>query len=53
MNEFQDVSRDDDIDGGATVREDHTEGIGDCGIDETNEARKRWRWIRKVFTGKD
>jgi hypothetical protein len=50
MNEFQ---RDDDIDGGAALREDHTERIGDGGIDETNEARRRWRWIRKVFTGKD
>lgn len=53
MNEVQDVLRDDDIDDGATVREDHTERIGDGGIEETNEARKRWRWIRKVFTGKD
>ena len=49
LNEDQDVLRDD----GAVAREDHTEGIGDSGIDEANEARKRWRWIRKVFTGKD
>ena len=52
LNEVHDVSRDD----GAAVREDHTEVIGDGGIDETSdrlEARKRWRWIRKVFTGKD
>jgi hypothetical protein len=54
LNEVQDVSRDD----GAAVREDHMERIGDGGIDETLaseqfEARKRWRWIRKVFTGKD
>ena len=52
LNEAQDVSRDD----GAAVREDHTERIGDGGIDETSdqvEARRRWRWIRKVFTGKD
>jgi hypothetical protein len=50
LNGVQDASRDDE----AAVREDHTEGIG--GIDETSdqlEARKRWRWIRKVFTGKD
>ena len=48
----QDVSRDD----GSAVREDHTERIGHGGIDETSdqlEARKRWRWIRKVFTGKE
>jgi len=50
MNEVQDVSRDDGIDDGAALRE---ERVADGGIDETNNARKRWRWIRKVFTGKD
>ena len=50
----EDVSTDD----GAAVREDHIERLGDGGIDEDEtsdqlEARKRWRWIRKVFTGKD
>ena len=49
LNEVQDVSRVDV----AGVIEDHTERIVDSNIDETNEARKRWRWIRKVFTGKD
>jgi len=49
LNEVQDVSRVD----GAGVIEDHTERIGDSGINQTNEARKRWRWIGKVFTGKD
>ena len=53
MNEIQDVSRDDVIDDGAAVREDYTERFGDGGVDATNEARRRWRWIRKVFTGKD
>jgi len=53
MNQIQDVSMDDDIDDRAAVREDHTERIGGGGVDETNDARKRWRWIRKVFTGKD
>ena len=53
MNGVQDASRDDDIDDGATVRENHTERIGEGDIEETSEARKRWRWIRKVFTGKD
>ena len=52
LNDVQDVSRDD----GAAVRGDHTERISDDGIDEAtdqHEARKRWSWIRKVFTGKD
>jgi len=52
LHEVQDVSRDD----GAAVREDHTERIGDCSVDETGdqlESRKRWLWIKKVFTGKD
>lgn len=52
LNEVQDVSRDD----GAAVREEHTERNGDGVTDEISdqlEARKRWRWIRKVFTGKD
>ena len=53
MNEVQDASRDDGVDDGAAVREDHSERDGDGNIDETNNARKRWRWIRKVFTGKD
>ena len=53
MNEVQDVSRDDGIDDGAAVRGERGERIGDGGIDERNNARRRWRWIRKVFTGKD
>ena len=52
LNDDQDVSRDD----GAAAREDHAERIGEGGTDETSdqlEARERWRWIRKVFIGKD
>lgn len=55
LNEVQDVSRND----GAAAEEEHTERHGDDGIDETRtradepQARRRWRWIRKVFTGRN
>ena len=52
LNEVRDVSRDN----GAAVREDHTERNVEDDIDERRdqlEARRRWSWIRKVFTGKD
>ena len=45
LNEVQDDSRDN----GAATRENHVEGIGEGEL----EARRRWRWIRKVFTGKN
>ena len=50
-NEVQDVSRDNEA-----VREDHMGESDASGIDERRgqlEARRRWHWIRTVFTGKD
>lgn len=51
-NGIQDASRNNE----AAVGEEPTEGFDEGGIDETRdqaEGRRRWRWIRKVFTGKD
>ncbi|KAF8807402.1 hypothetical protein BYT27DRAFT_7338106 [Phlegmacium glaucopus] len=50
-NGVQDAARNNE----AAVGEEDNEGVDEGDIDETRDqskSRRRWRWIRKVFTGK-